>query len=63
MGIVEAENPASESFDLEFLKTALKNASAGSADEILRAIKMALDAHPQGSRPQDDQTLLVLKAV
>ena len=62
-GIVEAENPAGESFDLEILKTTLKNASAGSAGEILRAIKMALDAHQQGSRPQDDQTLFVLKAV
>ena len=60
-GIVAHENPAGKSFDHEILKTTLKNASAGSADEILRAIKMAVDAHQQGSRAQDDQTLFVLR--
>jgi sigma-B regulation protein RsbU (phosphoserine phosphatase) len=62
-GIIEAENPAGEPFDMQQLQATLMASRHSTAREMLIAIRSAVQTHQQGSRPQDDQTLLVLKAI
>jgi phosphoserine phosphatase RsbU/P len=62
-GIVEAENPTGQPFDLDQLRNAFAGAAHGTAREVLIAIRSALQSHQNGTRPKDDQTLFVLRAI
>src|SRR6266702_293059 len=62
-GIVEAENPAGQPFDLDQLRNAFAGAAHGTAREVLTAIRSALQSHQKDTRPKDDQTLFVLRAI
>jgi sigma-B regulation protein RsbU (phosphoserine phosphatase) len=62
-GIVEAENPTGQPFDLDQLRNAFAGAAHGTAREVLTAIRSALQSHQKDTRPKDDQTLFVLRAI
>jgi len=62
-GIVEAENPSGQPFDLDQLRNAFAGAAHGTAREVLTAIRSALQSHQKDTRPKDDQTLFVLRAI
>jgi phosphoserine phosphatase RsbU/P len=62
-GIVEAETPTGEAFDLERLSKILADAADCNARELLSTIRAELDRHRQGARPADDQTVVVLRAI
>jgi len=62
-GIVEAENPTGQPFDLDQLRNAFAGAAHGTAREVLIAIRSALQSHQKDTRPKDDQTLFVLRAI
>jgi phosphoserine phosphatase RsbU/P len=61
-GIVEAETPTGQTFDVEGIRKILAEAPEWTAHEIIVKIRSALQTH-QNARPADDQTLLVLRAV
>jgi phosphoserine phosphatase RsbU/P len=62
-GIVEAESAAGEQFGIDRLRSVMMSAAAGSAREIVAAIHAAVREHEGGVRPNDDQTVFVLRVV
>lgn len=62
-GVVEAETPGGEAFDLDRLRKVLSAAVDCSAFEMVSRIRTALQHHQEDVRPMDDQTLLVLRAI
>lgn len=61
-GITEAMNNRKELFGEERFLHAIA-AADGSSETIRSAVRMALETHLNGTRPQDDQTLLVLRVL
>jgi len=62
-GIVEAESAAGEQFGIGRLRSITASAAAGPAREIVAAIRSAVREHENGGRPDDDQTLFVVRVV
>jgi Stage II sporulation protein E (SpoIIE) len=62
-GIVDAENPTGQPFDLDQLRNAFAGAAHGTAREVLTAIRSAFQSHQKDTHPKDDQTLFVLRAI
>ena len=61
-GTVEAEKPTGEPFDVEGVRKILADAVDCGARQVLLKVRSAVQAH-QKTRPTDDQTLLVLRAI
>jgi len=62
-GITESLSPAGEEFGCERLKQALAGSASLDAKGIAANIFAGLDKFTEGSRPQDDRTLVVIKAL
>ncbi|MGB2867156.1 MAG: SpoIIE family protein phosphatase [Bacteroidota bacterium] len=62
-GVSEAMNAAGEDFTEEKLEEVLNAGRTLSAQELIRHVQRALEAHTQGTPQSDDITLLVLKTL
>jgi serine phosphatase RsbU (regulator of sigma subunit) len=62
-GIFEAANPDDERFGEEAVQNVIREHRAGSASEILLAIRSAVDAFARGRPADDDRTGIVIKRV
>lgn len=60
-GIVETRDVERREFGPELLATELKRHRGGTATEILRGLKSALDEFSRGAEREDDLTMLVLR--
>ncbi len=59
-GVTEAENSAHQLFGEERLAACLQQAADRSPDEIIAAVKSAIDEHVRGFDPFDDMTMLCI---
>ncbi len=62
-GITEARDRAGEEYGLARLRQELGPAAAGDAAGIARRILASADRFAQGGKPEDDQSILVLKRI
>jgi sigma-B regulation protein RsbU (phosphoserine phosphatase) len=60
-GIWEAASPAGKPFGKQGLRAELARQAGGSAQQIVDRLFSVVDAFTGGSRPRDDQTVVVLK--
>ena len=61
-GITEANGPNGKMFGIEGIESAVQGCT-GEPDCIVNSISDALKAHQAGERPNDDQTIVVIKQV
>ena len=62
-GVWEARNPSGEMFGKDSICRVVRQHSAGSAGEILRAVFDELDRFAGTQRPEDDMTMIVIKVI
>jgi sigma-B regulation protein RsbU (phosphoserine phosphatase) len=62
-GIEEAMNPAGEDFGKARLKEALGRAAAGTAADVVQAVREAVTRFMGDAPQRDDLTMVVLKAL
>ncbi len=60
-GIVEAENPAGEQFQLERFVDLIRDRSSGTLEELADAVDEALTAFAAGTPFNDDRTLVMIR--
>ncbi|MHC4162885.1 MAG: PP2C family protein-serine/threonine phosphatase, partial [Planctomycetota bacterium] len=62
-GFFEAMDAAREEFGIERVQAVLAEHSARPAEEMLTALRAALDAYTEGAPPEDDRTAVIVKAI
>lgn len=62
-GISEAMNSKTEEFTEERLQTVLQKSVHHSANDIIKDVQAAVEAHTQGTPQSDDITMVVVKAI
>ncbi len=60
-GVIEAQNPSDEQFEIERMKSCLRENAGGTAAEIVDRLFEAIDAFAAGAPQYDDITLMIVK--
>jgi sigma-B regulation protein RsbU (phosphoserine phosphatase) len=61
-GLIDAERAGGERFGTPRVIDLIRQSCEGSAQELVAALRQAVSAFTDGARPDDDRTVVVIKA-